>query len=973
MNKNKSLASILTPTVAVVLVLAAGICWQLAFGPPPSRADPTPPTVTLSGERILHASAATADFDGDGDKEIVIGGTDGMLYVIAYNGSSWSVVWSRQTADDLNAAGAPATCETTAESDIRSAAAIADLDNDGHLEIVVTTGGNPGNHFNGAVLVYTFNSAWFFSVVPAWPEPRIDEVGAGSGIRDPDGCWDGISAAAALGDLDGDGDLEIVTQSLNRRIYAWHHDATPVSGWPIWRYSGDNLLRGGESTPALGDIDGDGLPEVVIGTNGPPWDGHSPPDYSKGSVWAINGDSSNVPGWPVETENKVRSSAAIGDIDRDGQLEVVVGSAKTAEGSNGRRVYAWHSDGSAVSGWPKSTAGDMTASPALGDLDGDGDLEIVIGCGIESDPTGCTLLYAWHHDGNSVSGFPLSPPANDPDSSDPSSLPYSPVLADYDGDGAVEILVAVRLKAGLATVESDGTPNNDPAFQTQRLIGSPPLVDDVDDDGKLEVVIVGANTGGVNGAVYILDVNGDAEPGLPWPMFHHDVYRTGNITFYLDETPPHNPTTVDSATHTPGVWSNEDTVQMNWSGAYDDESGIAGYYYVWDQAATTDVDESASWIDGSLDALSSELDDGASWYFHIRAVNHAHLLAEDTVHFGPLQIDTTPPASQANAPACAVGSATVSWGGTDAGSGLASYTVQVRQEGAGSWTDWLAGTTATGGVYTDSSGYVYQFRSIAHDLAGNVEVKSTYDAQTWLTQYGFSGMVYNTQAQPVFLAQVTSDPAVPLTVKTTMQGDYLLCHEEALTYALSASRPDFGPLPAMQDLAGTIPGLDFYLPPTEEALTNGQFETGDLSGWESVIGGNGASAITDTAHTGDYGVELSDDGSPAAAAALNQSVVIPGTLQDPTLSVLYRTSGDDAAWVAVQGSAQTVSQALSTPATAWSHAWLDLSALQGQAVTVVVGLDNPPGGSGWLVVDEVSLGPAVPGVRKVYLPLVLRQ
>jgi hypothetical protein len=52
---------------------------------------------------------------------------------------------------------------------------------------------------------------------------------------------------------------------------------------------------------------------------------------------------------------------------------------------------------------------------------------------------------------------------------------------------------------------------------------------------------------------------------------------------------------------------------------------------------------------------------------------------------------------------------------------------------------------------------------------------------------------------------------------------------------------------------------------------------------------------------------------------------------------------------------------------------MDLSELQGQAVTVTLHIDSPAGGSGWLVVDEVSLGTAEPGVRRIYLPIATRQ
>ncbi|NIV37746.1 MAG: hypothetical protein GWN58_52535, partial [Anaerolineae bacterium] len=78
------------------------------------------------------------------------------------------------------------------------------------------------------------------------------------------------------------------------------------------------------------------------------------------------------------------------------------------------------------------------------------------------------------------------------------------------------------------------------------------------------------------------------------------------------------------------------------------------------------------------------------------------------------------------------------------------------------------------------------------------------------------------------------------------------------------------------------------------------------------------------------------------------------------------------AWIAAQGSAEPLTLVLPS-ATTWSHAWMDLSSLQGQAVTVTLHIDSPAGGSGWLVVDEVSLGTAEPGVRRVYLPVAMRQ
>jgi WD40 repeat protein len=79
-----------------------------------------------------------------------------------------------------------------------------------------------------------------------------------------------------------------------------------------------------------------------------------------------------VTGWPNTTGDSVNSSPALGDIDGDGDIEVVVG-------SRDKKVYVWHHDGSAVTGWPNTTGGSVHSSPALGDIDGDGDIEVVVG------------------------------------------------------------------------------------------------------------------------------------------------------------------------------------------------------------------------------------------------------------------------------------------------------------------------------------------------------------------------------------------------------------------------------------------------------------------------------------------------------------------------------------------------------------------------------------------------------------------
>ncbi len=491
--------------------------------------------IALTGERIMHSNPAAADLDGDGDKEVVIGGQDGLLYVLAYESSTWQIVWARQTASDLVNAGAPTASPCVSQQgDIRSSPAVADLDNDGHQEIVISAGGDTGQHRNGGVLVYRYNRHWSFSVLPGWPQPRLDKVGSGPGASVPDGCWDGFWSTPSLGDLDSDGDLEVVVEGFDRHIHAWHHDGSLVAGgWPIYRYvdetdqseSEDCLLRGGWSSPALGDVDGDGLPEVVVGTDSPPWNcpaNWGTIDYARSTVWAINGDSSNVPGWPVATQQTIQSSPAMGDIDGDGSLEIVVGSGEGIAGTGGYVVYAWHGNGVPLSGWPRPVAANVRSSPALGDLDRDGIPDVVIGCGTEKSESVCNQLYAWRGNGTPISGFPATLSA--------ASLPNSPVLADYDGDGDVEVLVVPRDSHRVLAFRSNGLAETDSSMQADSTLVSSPLVDDVDGDGSLEVVIGGASDSSptARGVVYIWDVAGHADEKRPWPMFHHNIQRTGS-------------------------------------------------------------------------------------------------------------------------------------------------------------------------------------------------------------------------------------------------------------------------------------------------------------------------------------------------------------------------------------------------------------------------------------------------------------
>ena len=509
----------------------------ISAAPPHNALAVTSTVISLGGAPIRHASPAAADFNGDGDLEIVVGGYDGRLLILSFNGTNWSLADAIQVADALNTQ-LPVS-EHQATGRIESAPAIGDVDNDGDLEIVVTTGGypnsaNPAENKHGGIIVYEVSGSLSLSLKSGWPYLTVDAGGQGAGGSTPDGIRDGIWAAPALGDLNGDNDLEIVTLGLDRRIYAVEHDGTAVPGWPLSR---DNapLLRGGWSSPALADIDNDGLPEIIVGTDSPPWngdDGSGPfpseyniPDYTKSTVWAVNGDGSFVPGWPTITQQQVQSSPAVGDIDGDGDLEVVVGTGLGIAGTNGYKVYAWHHDGTPLVGWPNPTAGNMPAPPALADLDGSGVLDIIIGCGAESEQE-CKILYGWDSNFRFLPGFPIQPQNG---TNTPSAQPYSSIVADIDNDNQLEIVQTMANTTALRIIQHDGSQSGDltrSLLANSNTILAAPLVADVDNDGLLETVMGAENNG--QAAVYIFEEVGAADNNSqPWPTFQQNMARTG--------------------------------------------------------------------------------------------------------------------------------------------------------------------------------------------------------------------------------------------------------------------------------------------------------------------------------------------------------------------------------------------------------------------------------------------------------------
>jgi hypothetical protein len=413
------------------------------------------------------------------------------------------------------------------------------LDNDPELELVYTIGN----------LVYGFNMDG--TVVGGWP-------------RELDYPTDG---APAFGDVDGDGFGEIVVTThqtstfASGTVYAFEINGTNMPGFPV------SMEGGPLRTPVLADIDDDGKYEIILairkwpegfihiyrsnGTMYPNFPVRM--EYTPGSAVAVgditgdeipeiiaesyytlhvfNLEGVILPGFPYYPgENRVfsYSSPVLADIDGDGLREIICGDHSTDVGDGA--VHIVKSDGTSYPGWPQYTSYWIYGPPSVGDINGDGELDIAVGDQVIS-PSPVNKAYAWTATtGIPLEGFPIT---------GLNGINSQIILADLDDDEMVELIMddntATNSMGRYHGYNHDGTILDDWPLET---LGSTffinPLVVDINLDGILDVSGGGTEqeTGSTN--IYLWNSNKEYNPDFAiLPILQYNTRHSGVYGDYL--------------------------------------------------------------------------------------------------------------------------------------------------------------------------------------------------------------------------------------------------------------------------------------------------------------------------------------------------------------------------------------------------------------------------------------------------------
>jgi len=283
-----------------------------------------------------------ADIDADGDPDLLAGndGIDQLYENLGLENDTLTPKFSlRWKSNDV-------------DGDSTTGLAVADANLDGSLDLAVANFGYPSGQFNK---FYRNN------LTTLGPGHTID-LGAADGATN-----------AAWGDVDGDGDLDVVISyeiSSTKSLQLFRNNGGVISKSAIWSIPATQSIF----SVAWGDVDGDYDLDLAVGLAG------------QNRVYRNqNGNLEETPIW-LSNETDTTFDIAWGDYDGDGDLDLTAANSSHYDTSGNEqyepnRIYRNDNGQLTKSAVWSSTELDASTSVAWGDYDLDGDLDIIFGNG----------------------------------------------------------------------------------------------------------------------------------------------------------------------------------------------------------------------------------------------------------------------------------------------------------------------------------------------------------------------------------------------------------------------------------------------------------------------------------------------------------------------------------------------------------------------------------------------------------------
>jgi hypothetical protein len=442
-----------------------------------------------------------------------------------------AVLWTR-SFPAIDSAD-PITGKTYTTSTVSTRPVVADINGDGQLEVVVGVGAEIDHFRPGTQNIYGPGDKGAFYAVSAtdgsilWSRTMRDTIGASDeegNTTGSDGIPDGILSTPVVADMDHDGYPEVGWGSWDQHAYLVDgRTGQDKGGWPV------NLHDTTFAAPLIVDVDGDGLREMFLGSA---ITANSDARTQTGGVlhaWNARGQDI-IPGFREFMGTSfykgkfhvqpIDSSVVAADLTGDGLPEILHGSGMYYPDPTGAFLRVWRNDGTLL--YDLATNGRIYSTPLVADLDGNGSKEIIV----------CTVLgwmHAWNSQGTQLWAVRTYPQGGTPNGT-VHPIFGTPISADFDGDGNLEIYVAQGVN--IVVVNSSGQQVIGPervGLYTRYSRGTP-AIGDLNGDNYLDLVAAGTGDDGQTGAIYVFnpfDVSSsNASNRIASRMFRDDAVQS---------------------------------------------------------------------------------------------------------------------------------------------------------------------------------------------------------------------------------------------------------------------------------------------------------------------------------------------------------------------------------------------------------------------------------------------------------------